>query len=35
LAGFEEGAVLLETQPGTTLRFPFEQIRQANLKFEW
>jgi ribosome maturation factor RimP len=35
LAGFEDGAVALETQPGTTLRFPFDQIRKANLKFEW
>ena len=35
LAGFEDGAVALETQPGTTLRFPFEQVRKANLKFEW
>jgi ribosome maturation factor RimP len=35
LAGFEDGAVALETQPGTTLRFPFEQIQKANLKFEW
>ncbi|MGD0497775.1 MAG: ribosome maturation factor RimP [Bryobacteraceae bacterium] len=35
LAGFEEGSVALETQPGTTLRFPFEQVRKARLKFEW
>ncbi len=35
LAGFEDGAVALETGPGTTLRFPFEGIRKANLKFEW
>jgi ribosome maturation factor RimP len=35
LAGFEDGAVALETGPGTTLRFPFDQIRKANLKFEW
>jgi len=35
LAGFEDGAVALETQPGTIIRFPFEHIRKANLKFEW
>ncbi len=35
LAGLEDGAVALETAPGTTLRFPFEQIQKANLKFEW
>jgi ribosome maturation factor RimP len=35
LAGFENGQVALETQPGKSLRFPFEQIHKANLKFEW
>ncbi len=35
LAGFENGAVALETQPGTTLRFPYDQVQKANLKFEW
>jgi len=35
LAGFEDGAVAIETGPGTTLRFPFDHIRKANLKFEW
>ncbi len=35
LAGFENGEVALETEPGTSLRFPFEQIHKANLKFEW
>ena len=35
LAGFENGEVALETAPGTSLRFPFEQIQKANLKFEW
>ncbi len=35
LAGFDEGAVALETQPGTTLHFSFDQIQKANLKFEW
>jgi ribosome maturation factor RimP len=35
LAGFENGEVALETTPGTTVRFPFERIQKANLKFEW
>jgi ribosome maturation factor RimP len=35
LAGFEDGAVALETQPGATVRFPIEQVQKANLKFEW
>ena len=35
LAGVEDGAIALETQPGTTLRFPFEHVLKANLKFEW
>jgi len=35
LAGFESGSVALETQPGTTVRFPIEQVQKANLKFEW
>jgi ribosome maturation factor RimP len=35
LAGVEDGAVALETQPGTTLRFPLEHVLKANLKFEW
>lgn len=35
LAGFENGEVVLETQPGKALRFPLEQIQKANLKFEW
>jgi ribosome maturation factor RimP len=35
LAGFEGGAVALETQPGATVRFPIEQVQKANLKFEW
>ncbi|MBZ5726757.1 MAG: ribosome maturation factor RimP [Acidobacteriia bacterium] len=35
LAGFEGGIVALETAPGTTMRFPFEQVQKANLKFEW
>jgi ribosome maturation factor RimP len=35
LAGFDGGAVTLETQPGATVRFPLEQVHKANLKFEW
>jgi ribosome maturation factor RimP len=35
LAGFADGAVALETEPGKTMRFPFEQVQKANLKFEW
>jgi ribosome maturation factor RimP len=35
LAGFAEGSVALETEPGTTRTFPLEQIQKANLKFEW
>jgi ribosome maturation factor RimP len=35
LAGFAEGAVAVETEPGKTRRFPLEQIQKANLKFEW
>jgi hypothetical protein len=27
--------VLLETEPGHTREFPFEQVLKANLKFEW
>jgi ribosome maturation factor RimP len=35
LAGFADGAVALETEPGKTRQFPFTQIQRANLKFEW
>jgi ribosome maturation factor RimP len=35
LAGFEDGKVALETEPGTVLRLPFEAVQKANLKFEW
>jgi ribosome maturation factor RimP len=35
IAGFEEGDVALETAPGETRRFPFEQVKKAHLKFEW
>jgi ribosome maturation factor RimP len=35
LAGFEEGAVALDTGDGKTIRFPLDQVQKANLKFEW
>jgi ribosome maturation factor RimP len=35
LAGLAEGLIALETGPGKTIRFPFEQVLKANLKFEW
>jgi ribosome maturation factor RimP len=35
LAGFAEGRVALETEPGKTRQFPLEQVQKANLKFEW
>jgi ribosome maturation factor RimP len=35
LAGVEDGLIVLEAPPGRTLRFPFERVEKANLKFEW
>jgi ribosome maturation factor RimP len=35
LAGYADGIVSLETEPGQTRKFLFEQVRTANLKFEW
>jgi ribosome maturation factor RimP len=35
LAGFEDGTVLFEIAPGNTMRFPFDQVQHAHLKFEW
>ena len=35
LAGFEDGTVRIETEPGKTMQFPFDQVQKANLKFEW
>ena len=35
LAGFEQGQVALETEPGTVRRFPLDQVHKAQLKFEW
>jgi len=35
LAGFSEGNVVLETEPGKNRTFPLAHILKANLKFEW
>jgi ribosome maturation factor RimP len=35
LAGMDDGSIALETQQGKTIRFPFEQVQKAHLKFEW
>ena len=35
LAGFADGNVQLEAEPGKTVRLPLDRIRKANLKFEW
>jgi ribosome maturation factor RimP len=35
LAGVADGFIVLEAKPGKTLRFPFERVEKANLKFEW
>ncbi|MGA3073201.1 MAG: ribosome maturation factor RimP [Bryobacteraceae bacterium] len=34
LAGFTDGVISLEAA-GREIRFPFEQVEKANLKFEW
>jgi ribosome maturation factor RimP len=34
LAGFADGMISLEAA-GRQIRFPFEQVQKANLKFEW
>ena len=34
LAGCEDGLISLEAN-GRHIRFPFEQVKKANLKFEW
>ena len=34
LAGLSEGVISLEAN-GKTVRFPFDQVEKANLKFEW
>jgi len=35
LAGFQDGQIALETAPGSTIRFAFDQVQKAHLKFEW
>jgi ribosome maturation factor RimP len=35
LAGFDNGDIALETQPGKTVKFPIDQVQKAHLKFEW
>ena len=35
LAGIEDGLIRLDLERGDPLRFPFDQIQKANLKFEW
>ena len=35
LAGLSDGSVALEIAPEKTIRFPFEQVQKANLKFDW
>jgi len=35
LAGLEDGLIRLEVERGDPVRFPFEQVQKANLKFEW
>lgn len=35
LAGIEEGLIRLDPERGDPVRFTFEQVQKANLKFEW
>jgi ribosome maturation factor RimP len=35
LAGLEDGLIRLDVERGDPVRFPFEQVQKANLKFEW
>jgi len=35
LAGIEDGLIRLDVERGNPVRFPFEQVQKANLKFEW
>jgi ribosome maturation factor RimP len=35
LAGLEDGLIRLDVERGEPLRFPFEMVQKANLKFEW
>lgn len=35
LAGIEDGLIRLDREGGNPVRFPFDQVQKANLKFEW
>jgi ribosome maturation factor RimP len=35
LAGMEDGVIRLNVDRGDPVRFPFEMVEKANLKFEW
>ena len=35
LAGIEDGLIRLDLERGDPVRFSFEQVQKANLKFEW
>ena len=35
LAGIEDGLIRLDLERGGPLRFPFDHVQKANLKFEW
>ena len=35
LAGIQDGLIRLNLERGDPLRFPFDQVQKANLKFEW
>jgi ribosome maturation factor RimP len=35
LAGFDDGVISLNTEGGKSVRFRFDQVERANLKFEW
>jgi ribosome maturation factor RimP len=35
LAGLEDGLIRLDLDRGGPVRFPFEMVHKANLKFEW
>jgi ribosome maturation factor RimP len=35
LAGIEDGLIRLDVEKHDPVRFPFDQVQKANLKFEW
>ena len=35
LAGFDNGLITLDLNPGNSIQFQFGQVEKANLKFEW